>query len=77
MPLEKGSSQETVSKNIEELHTGNTYAHTKKKFGKKRANKQAVAIALSQARKSARGKVRHAVKHGMISEAAAKKHLSS
>lgn len=52
MPLKRGKSKATVSANISELHTGKTYAHTAKKFGKKRADKQAVAIALSQARKS-------------------------
>lgn len=72
MPLSKGTSPETVSKNIEELHSGNTYARTKRKFGKKRANKQAIAIAMSEKRKS----MRHAVKRGLISEAAAKKHLA-
>jgi len=50
MPLKKGTSQDTVSENISELHKGMTYAHTAKKFGKKKANKQAVAIALSQQR---------------------------
>ena len=51
MPLKPGSSSETVGENIRELHTGDTYAHTSEKFGKERANKQAVAIALSEARK--------------------------
>jgi hypothetical protein len=50
MPLEKGRSQKTISKNISELHTGKTYAHTAKKFGAKRAQAQSVAIALSKAR---------------------------
>jgi len=54
MPLASGTSQATVSRNIRELHTGNTYARTKAKFGRDRANKQAIAIALSQKRKSAR-----------------------
>jgi hypothetical protein len=49
MPLLKGKSKKTVSKNIAELHTGQTYANTKKKYGKKRANLQAIAIALHQA----------------------------
>lgn len=51
MPLKKGRSQATISENIRELHSGSTFAHTAKKFGKARANKQAVAIAMSQARK--------------------------
>ena len=54
MPLKKGSSQKTISRNISELHTGKTYAATKKKFGAAKANKQAIAIALEQARKSKR-----------------------
>ena len=52
MPLKKGSSKKTISKNISELHSGKTYAKTKKKFGAAKANKQAVAIAFSRARKS-------------------------
>lgn len=52
MPLAEGKSRETVSTNISELHSGKTYAHTKQKFGKEKADKQAVAIAMSQARKS-------------------------
>ena len=51
MPLKSGSSPATVSTNIKELHTGKTFAHTAEKFGKERADKQAVAIALSNARK--------------------------
>lgn len=54
MPLKKGKA--SVSENISELHTGETYAKTKKKLGKKAADKkaadkQAVAIALSAARR--------------------------
>jgi hypothetical protein len=52
MPLIKGASRQVIQKNIEELHGGNTYARTEEKFGKDKANKQAVAIAFSQARKS-------------------------
>lgn len=72
MPLKSGSSQATVSHNIQELHSGGTYARTAKKFGKKKANKQAVAIALAKARES---KARSAMKRGLISEKAAKRHL--
>lgn len=52
MPLKRGKSNKVVSQNIRELHTGKTYAKTEKKFGKAKANKQAVAIALSEKRKS-------------------------
>lgn len=56
MPLKKGSSRKTISSNIREFHTGETYAKTSAKFGKERANKQAIAVALSEARRSKRGK---------------------
>lgn len=56
MPLKKGSSQKTISKNISELHTGKTYARTASKSGKAAANKQAVAIAMDKAGKSRGGK---------------------
>jgi len=59
MPLKPGSSQNTISSNIKELHTGNTYAHTAAKFGADKANKQAVAIAMSEAKKSRRPKIRY------------------
>lgn len=58
MPLKRGKSKATVSTNIRELHGGKTFAHTAKKFGKAKANKQAVAIALSTARKSGKGRGR-------------------
>ena len=54
MPLKKGSSQKTVSHNIQEFHKGKTYAATARKFGTATAQKQAVAVALSTARKSKR-----------------------
>ena len=46
----KRAKQKHASKTIRELHTGSTYAHTARKFGKKRAQKQAVAIAMKAAR---------------------------
>lgn len=52
MPLKSGKSQKTISTNIKELHDGEQYEQTKKKLGKKTADKQAVAIALDEARKS-------------------------
>ncbi len=47
MPIDPKAS---TSENIRELHTGNTYYRTKKWFGKKRADRQAVAIALNAKR---------------------------
>ena len=52
MPLKPGKSKKTVSSNISEFHKGGTYAATKKKFGKAKANKQAVAAAMAKKRKS-------------------------
>ena len=52
MPLQKGRSRKTVAKNIREFHGGKTYKATEEKFGKAKANRQAVAVALSEARKS-------------------------
>lgn len=52
MPLKRGKSQKTISSNIRELHTGKTYSATSRKFGKDKANKQAVAIAMRKAGKS-------------------------
>jgi hypothetical protein len=52
MPLLKGRSLKTFQGNIREFHTGKTYARTKRKFGKKRADKQAVAAAYAQRRRS-------------------------
>lgn len=52
MPLAKGKSAATISRNISEFHGGKTYEHTKDKFGKKVANAQAVAVAMHAAGKS-------------------------
>jgi len=56
MPLQAGSSQKTISKNIGEFHGGKTYAHTLAKFGKQKADAQAVAVALNKARESRKKK---------------------
>lgn len=45
MPLLKGRTLKTFRNNIREFHTGKTYARTKAKYGKKTADKQAVAAA--------------------------------
>ena len=44
MPLNPSA---TVGTNIREFRTGKTYAHTAAKFGKKDADRQAIAVALS------------------------------
>lgn len=60
MPLKSGTSQKTVSSNISEFHKGQTYAATMKRFGKAKADKQAIAVAMSEKRKSgARAIVKH------------------
>ena len=51
MPLRKGKSKKTRSENISEFHKGATYARTKSKFGKARADAQAIAVAYAQARR--------------------------
>lgn len=57
MPLPPG---EAVSTAIRELHSGKTYARTKSRYGKKKADKQAVAIALRNRRlKKTHGKKHH------------------
>ena len=58
MPLRKGTSPATVSQNFDEVRHGKTYAKTRKKFGKKRANKQMIAIVLSEKRRSKRASKR-------------------
>lgn len=55
MPLQPGKSTATISKNISEFHGGPTFKHTAEKFGKSRANKQAVAVAFSEARRTGKG----------------------
>lgn len=62
MPLKKGKSKKIISENIREFHTGKTYSATKTKFGKVKADRQAIAVALSQARKSNKSsKLAHAI----------------
>lgn len=52
MPLIAGNKRSVISQNIREFHKGKTFAHTAEKFGKARANAQAVAVALDTARKT-------------------------
>lgn len=52
MPLRRGTSPAILSANIREFHGGKTYEHTMKKFGKKRADAQAVAVAMNMKHES-------------------------
>lgn len=54
MPLQRGTSRKTVARNIREFHGGRTYARTRRKYGKRAANRQAIAAALSEKRRSGR-----------------------
>ena len=56
MPLQPGNSKAVKAQNFHDFHHGKTYAHTKRKFGKKRADKQAVAAVLTNARRHPRSK---------------------
>lgn len=47
MPGRKGAKN--VGRNIKEFHKGKTFKKTAKKFGKAKANKQAIAVGLRQA----------------------------
>ena len=53
MPLMKSTSKAATRKNFEEFGAGRTYAKTKKRFGKKRADKQRIAVVLQNKRKAA------------------------
>jgi len=52
MPLKSGKSKKVIAKNIREFHHGATYEHTKEKYGKQTADRQAVAAAMHKAGKS-------------------------
>ena len=52
MPLKKGTDRKTTESNFREFGAGKTYRHTKKRFGKKRADRQRIALVLSNKRKS-------------------------
>lgn len=58
MPLRKGTDRKTTRENFEEFGRGKTYQRTKRRFGKKRADKQRIAAILNNKRKSAR-KAKH------------------
>jgi hypothetical protein len=48
VPLKPGTSKETVSENFHDFRHGKTFAHTEKKFGKKRAVAQMVAAVMNE-----------------------------
>lgn len=65
MPGKKGAKN--VGSNISEFHKGKTYQRTKKKFGKKKADKQAVAVGMREAgvaRKKKKAKKRKRTNQG-------------
>ena len=50
MPLIHSDTQAATESNFDELRHGKTFARTRRKYGKKRAQKQMVAIALKNKR---------------------------
>ena len=58
MPLKKGKSKKTVASNIRELHKGPQYKRTAGKFGKDKADAQAIAEALKKAGRSRKNRGR-------------------
>lgn len=49
MPLSKKKGKKQVGKNIREFRKGATFRRTKRKFGAKKAQKQAIAVAMKAA----------------------------
>ena len=56
-PVEISPQRANMLKFIHELRHGKTFAHTSKKFGKSRAEKQMVAIELSNERNTTAGAI--------------------
>jgi hypothetical protein len=56
MPLIKKATKAARKKNFEEFGEGTTYATTKRKFGKKRADRQRIAVVLKNEREAKRAK---------------------
>ena len=54
MPLKRGESRKVTEENFREFGKGRTYAKTRAKFGKKRADKQRIAVVLKNKRDSAK-----------------------
>jgi hypothetical protein len=53
MPLVQSDTQTATRDNFREFGKGRTYRKTRRKFGKKRANKQRIAVVLNNRRKAA------------------------
>jgi hypothetical protein len=49
-------SGRSVSEDIREFHTGKTYSRTKSRYGKRTADRQAVAAAMSNKRRKHKGR---------------------
>ncbi len=58
MPLIHSDTQAATEANFHELRHGKTFSKTRKKYGKKKAQKQMVAIALKNKRESRKKKAR-------------------
>lgn len=54
MPLQRGTDKETTRRNFEEFGRGKTYAKTKRKHGKRKADRQRIAVVLKNKRESRR-----------------------
>jgi hypothetical protein len=52
--MRRGTSKATTKANFREFGKGRTYSRTKRRFGKKRADKQRIAAVLHNKRKSTR-----------------------
>jgi hypothetical protein len=51
MPLKRGKGKKTFRSNVREFTKGPTFAKTSRKYGKRRALKQAVAVAYAAQRR--------------------------
>lgn len=58
MPLKRGRSKKTISRNIRELMHGPRFKKNKKKFGAKKAQKIAIAAAFAVSRRGKKRKKR-------------------
>lgn len=59
MPLVQSDTVAATRDNFREFGKGKTYRRTKRRYGKKRANKQRIAVVLSNKRKAKKLKRKH------------------